>query len=644
MKCWARARRIAGLALAILAPAGCAQHPRADGHASSAALSTASAAVQSSTPTVSPHGHGWAAGGWYAYGARMTTTVGLGNDSKAFDFDLDTVVQAGTARYASDRVTLFLAAASPRVTSRVPEMQGHFDQLEKELTATGCFATYEDGRLSDFYLPRGLSPMTANIYRALAAALQFSRGAPAAETYTADEYDTTGQYVAEYRFDPSHQIWERHKSKYVAILGNRTASPLLPPSIAPRIVSSAGSVRLTDDGRPSSVEMQDELELHGAQAPVSAKTTLSLRDQPAKTAPLPNTDWDSLIARMDKLGANDAYAPNVSVESMDQARIKGLTFETALAGLEALARTHQDDLQASVNGAPTDDPERVREEQRTAETSRLFIALSAILREHPETIPQAVHAVEAKSPASQFLLEALSSASTPATQTALVGLITQKTDDPTFRSRALLALSRAPRPDAKAVHTFEAMLDKDPFSEQALLSLGTFARRFRDLGDTKAAADIGDLLVGKLGKAQFTLQLLNVLRAITNSGYVPAIEHVMPYVTDNREEVRAVAVRSFQSMLDPRADRVLADRLQNDSSGDVRIAALAAAKVREVDDSLAGAVKGVAAEEQDPRVRYRAVELLVAWAQRRSDLRPFLAQVAERDGEARIRDLAHTAL
>ena len=47
--------------------------------------------------------------------------------------------------------------------------------------------------------------------------------------------------------------------------------------------------------------------------------------------------------------------------------------------------------------------------------------------------------------------------------------------------------------------------------------------------------------------------------------------------------------------------------------------------------------------EQDSRVPYRAVELLVSWAPRRSELRPFLAQVAERDGEPRIRDLAHAA-
>jgi HEAT repeat protein len=219
-----------------------------------------------------------------------------------------------------------------------------------------------------------------------------------------------------------------------------------------------------------------------------------------------------------------------------------------------------------------------------------------------------------------------------------------KTDDPTLRSRVILALSRAPRPSPAAVKALKAMLTSDPFSEQALLGLGTYSRRFRDQGDDKDAAEIGGLLIDRIGAAKSTLQVMTVLRAITNSGYSPAIEKVVPYLTDEREEVRVVAVRALQSMRDPSVDPILAERLQADSSNDVRISALRAAKIREASDVLARAVEAAAIGAQDPHVRYRAVELLIAWAPRRADLRPTLQQVANGEQEQRIRELARGAL
>jgi hypothetical protein len=188
------------------------------------------------------------------------------------------------------------------------------------------------------------------------------------------------------------------------------------------------------------------------------------------------------------------------------------------------------------------------------------------------------------------------------------------------------------------------MLKKDPFSEQALLGLGTFSRRLRDSGDLDQANALGALLVDKLNAAKDTLDRLTALRSIANSGYAPALPSVLPSLDDGQEVVRVAAVRSLQSMSAPGIDDILATRMQSDSSADVRISALSAAEVREPSDTLAGAVTSVAVGSPDARVRYHAVEVLARWTDRRPDARQALQRVADSDAEERVRDRARRAL
>ena len=248
------------------------------------------------------------------------------------------------------------------------------------------------------------------------------------------------------------------------------------------------------------------------------------------------------------------------------------------------------------------------------------------------------------SPAADTLIEALGSASTPAAQDSLVRLQASNTTDAALRRRIITALSRTPRPDQSSIHMFEKTLKTDPFSEPALLGLGTYARRLRDGGDSESADSIGGLLVDRLGAATNLRDRLTVLRAITNSGYSPALDRVRPYLTDSENQTRVDAVRALQSMRDPRVDDLIADRLLSDSASEVRISALSAAKVREPTDTLATAVESAASKAADPHVRYRAVEILAQWITRRPDVRPALERVANDDVEPRIRERAQSAL
>ena len=504
--------------------------------------------------------------------------------------------------------------------------------------------TLTGGRVSEMYFARGMSVTAANLYREVATALQVSRSVGNADRYTSEEYDTTGKYVAEYTADADRRVLHRHKQRYFAILAAKTARANAPGQVVPRILASDEDIRVDDDGHPMSVHATEEVEIQGAQAPVTGKTALSLEAAAAQVGAAQPSNLDDSLSRMHRLAADEPYGGAEPVESLDRARIGSVSYEQAVSGLEKIARAQEGEQPSGVSGVAMDADERAAREQVTAETSRLFTALAAIFRERSDTIPRAVHAIKSKSPASGFLIEALSSSSSPAAQSALVDLINAKTDDPLLHNRAAFALSRTPRPDPRSVNALRGMLAADPFSEQALLGLGTYSRRLRDAGDGEQAAAIGSLLIERLAAAKSTSSLLTVLRAITNSGFVPALDKVIPFMGDSREEVRVAAVRAPQSMLDGRVDPILADKLNSDASTDVKSSALSAARVRGPSDVLVAAVETQAEQAQDPHVRYRAVELLVAWTSKRSDIRPTLRATADCDSEGRIRELARTAL
>ena len=115
----------------------------------------------------------------------------------------------------------------------------------------------------------------------------------------------------------------------------------------------------------------------------------------------------------------------------------------------------------------------------------------------------------------------------------------------------------------------------------------------------------------ELAKGQMSLVVL--LRAIANSGYAAALPRVLPYLDDKRERIRAVALRSLQSMPDARVDSIIATRLGRDESSKVRLSAIEAAKLREPGTELVAALSDVSTGAEDNHVRFRAVELMASW-------------------------------
>jgi hypothetical protein len=538
---------------------------------------------------------------------------------------------------------MFMALDKPRVVSRVPNSQDAYDKIVAEIQSTGCFFSFEGGRVTAMRTPQGLSSLTANTYRAIASALQFAATTRPVGSYTAEEFDTTGQYVASYDAKLTPTTWRKTKRKYLSILAAKTAPINAPANIAPEVESSEGDIELFPDGRPRSVRLIDSLALSGTQQPLHSKTTISLAaiaDRPPKT---PGTDWSALMASMRTTAADEPYGGGRSIESLDDARIGGMSFEQVVRRFEDLARQPDVNKLSPVNGASLDPELQARQEQMTAEQSRLFTALAAILRQQPRTVALAVQKIKANSPAASVLVSALGSASTAQSEGALIGLASSKATGEGVRNRALAALGRTPRPEPAAVNAFQDILRRDPFNEQALLGIGSYSRRLRDAGKTSEANALGELLVGRLTAADARSDRLTALRAIINSGYIGALPQLKAALGDADDDVRSAAVRALQAMHAAEIDSLIADRLLADPSGDVRVSALGAARVRQPTDTLTDAVENAATHAADPHVRYRAVELLLQWIPRRTGLRVVLEQIAKNDSESRIRERAQSA-
>jgi hypothetical protein len=584
-----------------------------------------------------PHTPGWELGHRYVYQLGFTTQVSFG--AGAFDFDLGGQLELVPIKQTPDKTTLHASISDAKITSRIPGGQAELDRSAAEIRAGGAFFTLAGGRLSEFAVPVKQSALASSTYRQVAAALQFARALNGSQRYTAQEYDTTGQYLAQYEFLPATGTWQKSKQRYLGILGVEAMPKQANVQLLPQVVASQGEVKLAASGRPETILLLDRASVK-AQAAILSSVRVDLKSTLDEVSRKPQPNLLALFTTYKRIGAGEPIGAPVASDSLDDARISGLDFDTILASLE---RTAQEQVAAGSNdAAPPED--QAEQDSKTKQSSRLFLALGALFRKQPATIAQAIAKIQAGSPAAPVLLDALSSAANSDAQDALVTLARAQGIDPKLRSRAVAGLARTPKPTREASAALKAILVDEPFNRGALYGLGTQSRHLRDAGDTRRAAELGDVLLAQLKRAKDAASLATVLRGIANSGYARALEPVTPLLSDPREQVRVAAVRALQSMHDPNVDRLLATRMQADSSSSVRISAIESAHIRDPSDVVASALVSTVSGASDPHVRYGALELLIQWLPQRSDLRPTLAKVAQADAEPRIRDRAKAAL
>jgi len=80
------------------------------------------------------------------------------------------------------------------------------------------FFTLEKGRQTQRRLKKGLSVFAAGILDTIAAGLQVAQIPEGSSTWSAEEYDTLGKYLAEYRAGSGPDVVIRRKLKYQSTL------------------------------------------------------------------------------------------------------------------------------------------------------------------------------------------------------------------------------------------------------------------------------------------------------------------------------------------------------------------------------------------------------------------------------------------
>jgi hypothetical protein len=596
----------------------------------------ASAPVPAPSPALDSRTPGYLAGHRYDYRLKMTSKLEFESRGNLYDFDLLGTLELAPLRVGAETTELRVTLKNAQIQSRIPGSQAEFDQVLGQF-AQPFIVTLKGGRVSETFLPREVHPLVAGAFRSIGAALQLARPAKAASSWTAEEYDTTGSYTAEYRAvagDPTRI--EKRKLKYSSVLlAKGQAKPSV--DVTPKVRLSRGEIAVASDGRPLSINLEDELALQGAQTPIASSVAIALTAEAeaehAEAAP----GLELLRSRNERFTADQPYESRVPQAAIDQAKINGMSFAQITARLEELAR-------AEKASKPRKDGEskQVSAEQ-AQEDSRLFLALGATFRQQPETIATALEKIRGNTPAKFAFVDALGAAESDKARDALIALAQPATSDVKVRTTALVALSRSERPTPEAAAALKALIGDKEVGTQALYGVGSYCRRFRDKGDLARSDELGQVLLARLSAAQNEYRVVEALRAISNSGYAGAFEKTRPLLEDRRERVRAAAVRALRSMQLPDVDRILVARLVDDSSKEVRLATLETMQARTPNDTLATALKN-SSSTHDPHVRYRIVELMARWRGQRPELRESLETVAKNEQEPKIRDLAKAAL
>ena len=162
-------------------------------------------------------------------------------------------------------------------------------------------------------------------------------------------------------------------------------------------------------------------------------------------------------------------------------------------------------------------------------------------------------------------------------------------------------------------------------------------------GDEAQASQLLALVVERLESAGDDATRVTALRAIANSTNAKAFSKVVPFLSNERAEIRVAAIDALRLMQHPEVDARLQSAM-HDERVNVRIAAVEAASRRAPADPLRAAVLALAQTEREPHVRLAAVKTLVAWLPSKPELRAALAQIGKTDSVDDIKKEVNLAL
>jgi hypothetical protein len=571
----------------------------------------------------------WEPGERYAYRLSMTTRTVLGPEDPlnlTLEGDLELYARKKGAAKRELLPRLLRARLSSGATQPNPELE----RVARELSEPFVLVL-DAGKLAELHLPKDASPLAVGVRRTLAAALQFPSARPEA-AITVSEFDASGEYQAEYRPGSTPSAYSKKKLRYSRMLAaDHTGAQKVSLGILPRVVASETKFEI-DKGVLRTLHQKDELttELKAGSLELGGKTELTLSLGEKRSAPLPES-FEAVVARSTRVGADQPSATAGLTRTLEQARISGMTVQSAIAQLEEAERKRN----VKSKEAQKDYLDR---------NSAPFTALAALIRTEPNGVRDVSAKIRTGSVAKGVLLDALSTAGTDTAQAALMSFVTDKKLDDALRGKAATSLIRTEHPSVATIDALIGLLNDPLLSNHALYGLGTASRRLREAGSVELSRRAFDAVLERLTAAKTGAEKVHVLRGIANSGEVAALPDVRRLLKDPNAGVHAAAIEALRLMQHDSVDALIVEALASSTETTTRSAALNAMQARVPSKVLSSGLSQFVRTTSDPYARLRAVELAAKWLRTSSELRAALEDRAEHDDRPKIRDVARAAL
>lgn len=506
-------------------------------------------------------------------------------------------------------------------------------RLRKGLQTPFFLDMEPSGRLRSLRLVRGTDPIVRGFLKAMAASLQYTRGA--GSSWLTDEVDATGEYQARYQLSVDGTHCDKGRVRYTRVAAVQGLLPIESVGAVSGELKAAFTLARTDDeaARVESLAASDRMAVDaGPGMPrVSSESRVSLRLLGGAL------QEDSTVEGWLRLAQGPEYEPTPlgtsdedpdSGRRSDEQRVQGARFEDLLAQLRRLSPGGDEKERAS-----------------------LLVRLSALMRLDPAAARRAQLAISqgTEVPTARTLLGALGGAGSAAAQEALVQVGESPALSSELRMNAVAALGLSDEPEESSAAALQR-LASDPNADvrsTAVLALGNTALAQRRHGQTGEAAAAVDDLLARLSAAQTEDEQLLYLQALGNTGDPRALPALQAALRVPSVEVRKAAAQGLRFMPSDSGgtspDQLLTEALR-DPAAPVRLGALFAVSFRSLLVFLP-ALQQLVLNDGDEGVRSETVNLLgralgSAGLQLVPGVLHTLKLVAERDPAPRVRKAA----
>ena len=480
------------------------------------------------------------------------------------------------------------------------------------------WATYRaDGGLLAIHFFRNVSPADRNLLLMVATELQLVQPDSARPSWTGQERDSAGEYVALYAAPRPDRIMKR-KLKYVYTDGVAGAP--------------AGAVRVAIDQSDVTFSLARNGWVQAVDGTSRMHMDLSLGDanQLAVVTEIHVSNLRTVRAA-DLIGSLARALPDVTsspivTQQPDPAEARAQADDRLLEGYATESLLNDAFAKGTVDTALPD-------------------RLAALFRRRPEAASVAA-ALLSKNGAQKRLTNALGVAGSSAAIAALAGLAGNPALAENLRVDAVTAFVQMQHPTPEAMRVPAALMsDSNPAVQSAArMMTGALARAGRSAHPAEADA-LDASLIALYRNAGGTPQASELLNALGNSAgpsVVPVIEEAL---RDSRIPVRAAAARALRLAPGAEIDRLLATVIVSDSDPHVRADAIFSARFRRpLPAPLADALLDTATSDIVDYVRSNAIALLRQNPAASPRIPETLAHIADHDTNPGIRRQAREAL